>query len=747
MHSIRPGLVLVLFTLLLGGTFLRTHAVPPAVTDSSMAYLKRLADPELYQGRKSGSEGGNASQMWIADQFDRWGLQPLIGDSTLVRYPMLATVEKKAKLVLLDTERYGDLEFLLGDDYTVTVNSGSGKVTAPVVLVGHGISKPDKGWDDYGDADVSGKIVVILRGKPTSDEQWDDEYRRTYLLNEAKSRGAAGVLFYMGENVIGGAAIMEDAYSPDIPSVVIGERVLNHLFYGTGFTHEIYKRVLKKEPRVLEFGKRMRIETKVERIEDGHGYNVAGVVPGTDPNLAQEAVLLGGHGDHVGPNALGHVYTGADDNGSGACVVMELARVFAQNPQPRTMIFMVFGGEEQGLLGSRALAAELPETYDYITMVNLDMAGRGEGVTGLGGGQAIPDLWYDFYASLSDSMRGQIQQRRSWGGFSSDHAYFREAGIPAFTAYSKGSHDHYHSTEDRYETIDTRAIGGALSAISLWLETVATHPEPLTSEYQSERVVWHSGYGFRWAELSEDLDADIAVAREFNHQGYVATVLSTYPPTNEIERDLFEETLDHYRDRLELEDDLALGESLANVRGNAYNLRGTVFLAVEGDALTSADSTRMEFWDALGLHWVRLEQLTAWLGNGELRFDKQGIVRAWKKLDTIVQLPLANATDWLLLLPDLGPVLFTGDWDAFAALDDETRSALKDNGAHLLVHVPHADLPDAIAATEQFHDLQVHLQPVGDDYSETLSWIRLALDDGLEKEELKNWIGGYFGMW
>ncbi len=722
-------------------------AIPPAETDSAMAYLLELSDPDLFQGRKSGSPGGTKSMEWIAGKFDQWGLQPFIGDNLLHRFDMLATVEKKARLTLHETERYGDVDFLLSTDFALTVNSGSGKVTADVVLVGHGISKPDKGWDDYGDVDLDGKIIAIIRGKPSNGEDWDHEYTRTYLLNEAKEHNVAGVLFYMGENVIGGASIMEEAYDKDLPTAVIGKNVMNHLLYGTGFTFDIYQRVLKKGPRILELGKRVTLEAKVERIDDGFGYNVAGMIRGTDPLLRDEVVLFGGHGDHVGENSLGHVYVGADDNGSGTCVVMELARVFAANPQPRTMVFMAFGAEEQGLLGSKALADELPDDYDYITMVNLDMGGRGEGITGIGGGNAVPDVWYSFYSSLSDSMRGQIQARRAWGGFSSDHAYFREAGIPAFTTWSKGSHDHYHSTEDTYETIDTRAIGGCLSAIGQWLEALASHPEPLAYEYQAERVIWHRGYGFRWTELSENVEADLAHASIALRDGYGATVLTTYGPNNDIEATLFEETLDWYRDALAQEANVSLGKDFGSVRGDAYNLRGTVYLAVEGDNFTSADSTRMDYWDALGLHWIVLSKPTSWLSGSQLRFDKEGIVAAWKRLDTIVQMPLSEVEGFLPMVDHVGNSLFVGDWAIFAELSDETITALDESGVHMLLTVPHEDLSAAADAVERMHDLRIHLQPPSTDYTETLSWIRLAMELDVEKEDLLEWIGGNYGKW
>ncbi|MBS1262163.1 MAG: Aminopeptidase YwaD [Calditrichaeota bacterium] len=718
--------------------------VASANTDSAMAYLNTLADPARFAGRKSGVETGTSSQQWIAAQFARWGLEPLIGGELLDPFPMLATVEKKGELELLDTDRYGDLEFLLGDDFTLTVNSGSGEVTAPVTVVGHGISKPDKGWDDYGEIDITGRIAVILRGRPDDKQRWDEEYSRTYLLNEAKRRGAAAVLFYMGEDATGGAAIMAEAYDPEIPSAIIGKRVIEHILYGTGFTLDIYERVLKRDPKPLALPKRMRIEAKVKRVEGATGYNVAGIVPGTDPALRGEAIVLGAHGDHVGTNAFGHVYPGADDNASGTSIVMELARAFAKHPQPRTFVFIIFGGEEQGLLGSKAIVPTLPDRYEYVTMVNLDMAGRGEGITGLGGGNQVHEVWFPWYESLPDSVAETISGRRAWGGSSSDHAPFRDAGIPAFTTYSRGSHDHYHSTDDRFKTIDTRAIGGALDAVGRWTAALASYPEPLASPTLAQRTIWHSGYPFRWHEPADLDSAAVAELERLTIHGYVAHVLRL--PLSPADSG-FAANLDRVRDLIEARRWLELGDGLAGVRGAAYNLRGTVFPAIDGDALASADTTRLEQWRALGLRWLTLDDPAAWVAGDSVRADRSALAGAIDELGFVVQLPLHHAHRWEALAASAGNELFVGSWDDLTGVSAATLETITGNGGHVLVLTGRSHLAAAAGALERVREYRIQLQPAGVDYEEALAWVADAQALGLERADLLDWIGGYLRRW
>ncbi len=500
----------------------RAHAVVEEI--SSDAFL----------GRKSGLEGGRLIEEHVAQRFARWGLEPAGEDGSFFHgFPMLVTEERGAKMELLDSP-YGPVAFLYGNDFSLITNSGSGQVTGEVVFVGHGLCDPQREWDDYGDTDLTGKIALITRGTPDNGYDWDREGSRDSTLTEAAQRGAVGILFSQGPRPVHGGAIHDAVYRPDLPMAYVSHRIVNLLLMGTGYDADSYGKALRDEPTPLATGKRLRLHTEVPRVADGRARNVVGLVPGSDPALHKELVLVGGHMDHLGTDARDLVYNGADDNASGTAVVMELARSFARmTPRPRrSIVFMTFAGEEQGLLGSKALADRPPIDLDgAVLMVNFDMVGQGDGRVGIGGGEYYPEIWEAFVAGLpeeDDPAQGaettvasgsvesgktgdetgggsptltidMLQKGRAWGGDSSDHAPFRNAGIPVCNIWSEGDHDFYHSIQDDIDWIDEEVLDAVGRMAERWMLTVANHPAPL-------RVAHRAGRALLYAASQVDFD-------------------------------------------------------------------------------------------------------------------------------------------------------------------------------------------------------------------------------------------------
>ncbi|MCB2198100.1 M28 family peptidase [bacterium] len=714
---------------------LTTNAVP-VEPDSAMEYIRQLSAPDVFQGRKSGTEAGNKAFFWMAEQFDRWGLEPLIGTDLTVPYDQLACIEKEGDIQLLDS-RHGTVTYQLGDDFTVCTNSGSAQITAPVTIVGYGISKPEKGWNDYQNIDLEGRIAVVLRGSPPNGEQWEDERSRSYLYPLAIEHGAVAVLFYQNGRIINGASIQEDAYNPNVPTGYIGDKVLSDLLYGSGHTIGSYKRELRNGPFSLAVDRRLSIHFATERIEDAKGYNVVGVVEGTDESLKQEAVIIGAHGDHVGPNADGVLYLGADDNGSGAGSVMEMARAFAANPQPRTLIFCLFGAEEQGLLGSKALAPILPDTYNYITMLNLDMAGRGDGLTSIPGGSQIGEIWYPWYDSLPDSVQNQIIDGRPWGGHSSDHAPFRDEGIPVFSCSSRGHHDFYHASTDVFQTIHRPAIAGAVTYMSMFIEHLAAYPEPLAESYLKARTIWYRGSAIAWDHSSGDITTDLMKAEENRVNGFMGTILTL--PT------LYESTLLGYTDQFDAFDRLRLGTSLKDITSNARGSRGTLLLAIVADNLTDADSTNLRIWSKLGLSVLRVTNPHQWLVDHEALVNvirKAGFIVETNYYEAEASVPLAEA------LP--GQLIVVGSPGSFETTADWVPERLRELDAGIVLRGS-ASVLSAVPQEGDYIKTQVHVQP--DEYSQqaALEWVDQLLKEDLygssEKVEIEDLIGGYMARW
>jgi Zn-dependent M28 family amino/carboxypeptidase len=201
-------------------------------------------------------------------------------------------------------------------------------------------------------------------------------------------------------------------------------------------------------------------------------FNVASVIRGHSPR-AHETVIVGAHRDHFGQQG-GRLFPGADDNASGTAVMLEVARVLASAPAApkRSILFLSFSGEEQGLLGSRLYMSQpIAPLATTTCMVNIDHAGIGNGrltvgVTGVDKSVALE----------AAKTAGSVDKLDLYGFFpGGDHVPFKEAGIPTIAVVSGGIHPHFHQPTDTAETINPEI-----------LQTVARYVLALTWQLANE---------------------------------------------------------------------------------------------------------------------------------------------------------------------------------------------------------------------------------------------------------------------
>jgi hypothetical protein len=492
-----------IWTLLLSsvGSILATspaepREAPPPTFDheQAMDIVAEIAS-DRFEGRKSGLPSGIRIEEFVAERYRTLGLRPAGDDGTYFHtFSMLVTKERGASMELLDSP-YGQVPLLYGDDFTLITNSGSGDVTAEVIMVGHGLADEARQWDDYGDTDVSDHIVLIFRGTPDNGYDWDRSGSRDSTLHEAMRRGAAAVLYSQGSHPISGGAVHDGSYFDGAPIAYVSHRVVDLLFLNTGYDRERYEDELNADPLPFPTGKRIRINTDVALLSEGEARNVVAEIPGTDPSLRDEIIVVGGHMDHIGTDGRGLAFNGANDNGSGAAVVLELARAFAQGRETaRTLVFMNFAGEEQGLLGSEALV-ENP-TIDLrrvVSMVNLDMVGQGDGTVGIGGGEYYPDVWRTFRASLDSTTAESLVVGRAWDG-GSDQLPFRNAGIPVCNIWSEGDHRFYHTIQDDSDWVDPKVLGSVGRMTERWIRVLADWPSPLAEDHRAGRELLYGSF-------------------------------------------------------------------------------------------------------------------------------------------------------------------------------------------------------------------------------------------------------------
>lgn len=179
--------------------------------------------------------------------------------------------------------------------------------------------------------------------------------------------------------------------------------------------------------------------------------NVLGMLPGRDPTLSEQAVVIGAHRDHFGRQA-GLLFPGADDNASGTAVLLGVAGAFAKSDPPptRTILFVSFSGEEQGLFGSRLYVGRPPLPLNQtIAMLNVDHAGIGNGRLTVG----LTGLSKET-ATEAGQRAGLAEVLDLYGFFpGGDHVPFKEAGVPTAALVSAGPHPHFHQPSDTVETV------------------------------------------------------------------------------------------------------------------------------------------------------------------------------------------------------------------------------------------------------------------------------------------------------
>jgi len=352
-----------------------------------MTWIEKLCSPE-FNGRLTGTPEYVASAEWVAGKLREWGIKPA-GDSgnyfQWFNFPY-TVVNDIGSLTLNIIQTDGSVinkNYICPDDYYPGMNSGSGEVTADVVFVGYGVTAPELSYDDYKGIDVKGKIVLMNRDVPYS-YPMNPEYKKwvkycyhQYKLENAVKHGAAGMLY-----IDGAMANPNISYDPSIIVCGIGPQPLADIFAGLQTTNkEILEKIGKTfKPQSFNTRKSITIKANTTRHPEGKACNVIGIIEGSDPQLKNEAIIIGGHLDAVG--RAGKVVNGALDNASGIVDIMGAAKAMALSGinLKRSVIFVFFGGEESGLIGSKLFTEKTTYTKEKtITYINLDMVGNGTG--------------------------------------------------------------------------------------------------------------------------------------------------------------------------------------------------------------------------------------------------------------------------------------------------------------------------------------------------------------------------------
>ncbi|HTI42656.1 MAG TPA: M28 family peptidase [Vicinamibacterales bacterium] len=486
----------ILITVLLIGAA-AVHAAPGDIdADRLLDHIKFLASDDL-KGRASGSPELERAAEYIAQQFRAIGLRPGGDDGSWFQpFELIAGVNVGAGNSLVISDKGRSVKFSIGSTYypLSAIPNESPNVPSdqedkvPLVFAGYGLVAPERNYDDYAGINVNGKAVLIFSHEPQENDansplNGNRPMPQTTLYQKAAVAHGLGarVLIVVGDATHSMDQGLYHTFHevPDLdeagmPVLRVRRAEMQPLLDAWGLDALARQIDLDLRPRsrllkdaTIDYMEFLARDRKTVR-------NVVGVLPGSDPVKAREAIVIGAHYDHVGlggrlsmtPERAGEVHNGADDNASGTASIIEVARAaMAERARfPRTLIFVTFAGEERGLLGSMHYVASPPVSMgDTIAMLNLDMVGRSHGsvdVSGLDNATIKGDLMGAAQAAGSIDIK-----QEGPGAGRSDDSSFLAARVPAVNFFT-GFHPDYHRPTDDWQKID-KAGTARVAALAL----------------------------------------------------------------------------------------------------------------------------------------------------------------------------------------------------------------------------------------------------------------------------------------
>jgi Zn-dependent M28 family amino/carboxypeptidase len=496
-------------------------------SDSLRAHVRFLAD-DLLEGRGPGSRGDELAQRYIVAKFESLGFQPAAPDGSYVQAVPLIGVQAHPPELLTLRNAEKSLDLRRHDDFVMTSGKPQADVgfeDAEIVFVGYGIVAPEFDWDDFKGVDLTGKVLLIMNNDPSGDPQLFGGPQRLYYgrwdykYEMAAKRGAAGAIVihttpsagypYQVVQTSWTGVQFELADKPGPRTEMNGwitEDAARRLTQLSG--HDLDRLRAAAESRdfaPVPLGTRMSLHLRCD-IRRVTTANVLAQLPGSDPQRQQEAVIFMAHHDHLGMaesrDARGdNIYNGAVDNACGVAALLSIADACAALPEPprRTILFASVGAEEQGLLGSKYLAANPPRAAGNLAaVVNID------GVNILG-----PTRDLNVIGLGKSNLDGIVAQLAGWQNrvvvpdqfpdrgyyYRSDQFSLARIGVPGVYLHSgvhvlgkpegwgkrkleEWTENQYHQTSDEYRS--DWDLRGAVQDVQLLFYTgmaIASQPE------------------------------------------------------------------------------------------------------------------------------------------------------------------------------------------------------------------------------------------------------------------------------
>jgi len=451
-------------------------SLPTSASSEIIRHVRYLASDEL-SGRGVDTPGIQLARDYIAKEFKNYGLLPGGDNGTYFqRLDVVTGVKAKEPSAVIFS---GD-PLALNQDWTPLGLSRSGIAEGEVVFVGYGITAQDYGYDDYAGIEVKGKLVLVLRYEPpptrdNSPFQKAPRYSRHATFNakasNARNHGAIGMILVDPNSVREGESELISLRrtlgqnDSGLISVQVKKQIVEKWLQRANLSLAELKQKIDREEKPASAqlsGLKVSLQVNLEKIIHKTD-NVIGILPGSDPKLKEQNIVIGAHYDHIGlgyfgtrdASTEGKIHNGADDNASGTAVVMKLAEDLARAARrpARTVVFVAFTAEELGIRGSRYYV-EHPSfpLGSTVAMLNFDMVGRMKNNQLTVAGMDTAREFSEWITEAGKKVGVEIQASSPRGG-SSDHSAFHAKDIPSLHFYT-GIHEDYHLPTDDWDKLN-----------------------------------------------------------------------------------------------------------------------------------------------------------------------------------------------------------------------------------------------------------------------------------------------------
>jgi membrane dipeptidase len=467
-----------LFVVFLFGLALSLLAQLRPDGEQALKHVKYLAGPD-FKGRKAGTAEYLKAAEYVAARMKDYGLLPGGEDGGYFQSVPLKdwrNFDPPTRLALT-APRTREYVPGRGRDFRPVAGTGSGKIEAGLAFAGYGLESAKSAWDDYAGISVKGRVVLVLSGVP--DFLPEDETKDWTLGRKVKAAREHGAVGLIEMDLAGSeepglrrrtafSVLPKDCCPPGFVVLRTGRSFCDDVFYAASDSWKSrVSRILRlRKPASVLLTARALLEAHFT-LEDRRAPNVLGILPGTDPVLKAEALVLGAHLDHLGVGGDGAVYPGADDNASGVAVMLETARALqaAAFRPARTIVFAAWAGEEIGFRGSSWYVEHpvvpLDKTAAYFNLDMVGLPGTGLYVGGLSEFAEFAGLVRPFWdKDIQDSLHDRPAYR------SSDHVSFLRKGVTSLSLRTgkpltfglDDEHPEYHAPGDRPEEIQAAAL-------------------------------------------------------------------------------------------------------------------------------------------------------------------------------------------------------------------------------------------------------------------------------------------------